>query len=496
MEKERSLGSRAFFAVVLFFGFYVLALSVAAGLLFIPYLLWKTHVSVVGGIPLSCVALAGLILYSIVPRRDKFEPPGPQVTPEDHPRLFSTIETIARDLRQAMPREVYVIPICNAWVAGRGGIMGIGSRRVMAVGIPLLQTLSVPQLTAALAHEFGHYCGGDVKLGPWIYKTRLAITRTVIGLQAGKSILQIPFVLYGNAFLKITSSISRGQEFAADRMAASIAGAAHVASALKKIENTSSNFAVYWQEEVLPVLAKGFYPPVVMGFVQFLSSERAKELKKRFRGRAAEAIKPGPFDTHPTLEDRLAFLNARTREGEDDDSTIDASAPSAMTLLNKEAPEIEQTLMAWVRATQKPPLTPVSWQEVGQKVWPEIWKEGADLFAVELVNPATVADLPGLIQKDTSAPLPAADRQSDIAPPEVSRTIRIMYKYGSALAFAMTRTGWNPEVMPGATVSLDRGGIRFMPFESIAKLARREMGEETWRDLCRDAGILDLSLRP
>ena len=26
-----------------------------------------------------------------------------------------------------------------------------------------------------LAHEFGHFYGGDTKLGPWIYKTRAAI---------------------------------------------------------------------------------------------------------------------------------------------------------------------------------------------------------------------------------------------------------------------------------------------------------------------------------
>jgi Zn-dependent protease with chaperone function len=34
--------------------------------------------------------------------------------------------------------------------------MGFGSRRVMGLGLPLLQALNVSQLEAVLAHEFGH----------------------------------------------------------------------------------------------------------------------------------------------------------------------------------------------------------------------------------------------------------------------------------------------------------------------------------------------------
>jgi Zn-dependent protease with chaperone function len=60
----------------------------------------------------------------------------------------------------------------NAWVMQRGGIMGFGSRRVMGLGLPLMRILTCAQFSAVLAHEFGHYHGGDTKIGPWIYKTR------------------------------------------------------------------------------------------------------------------------------------------------------------------------------------------------------------------------------------------------------------------------------------------------------------------------------------
>jgi Zn-dependent protease with chaperone function len=53
---------------------------------------------------------------------------------------------------------------------------------VMGLGLPLLQTLTVSQFRAVMAHEFGHYYGGDTKLGPWVYKTRAAIVRTLLGI--------------------------------------------------------------------------------------------------------------------------------------------------------------------------------------------------------------------------------------------------------------------------------------------------------------------------
>src|SRR2546430_16869096 len=91
-----------------------------------------------------------------------------------------------------MPTEVSLVADVNAFVTTRGGFMGFGSRRVMGLGLPLLQTLGVRELRAVLAHEFGHYHGGDTKLGPWIYKTRAAIGRTLQGLARYSPVPQKP----------------------------------------------------------------------------------------------------------------------------------------------------------------------------------------------------------------------------------------------------------------------------------------------------------------
>jgi Zn-dependent protease with chaperone function len=72
-------------------------------------------------------------------------------------------------------------------------------------------------------------------LAPWIYKTREAIIRTVRQLSGNSSVLHLPFVWYGQVFLRVTQAISRRQEFAADALAARTVGARPLGSGLRTI---------------------------------------------------------------------------------------------------------------------------------------------------------------------------------------------------------------------------------------------------------------------
>ena len=85
-----------------------------------------------------------------------------------------------------MPEDVYLAPDVNAGVAHVGGFVGIGARPIMILGLPLLAVLNVSELRGVIAHEFGHYVGGETKLAPFIYRTRDAIGRTISGSRAAK----------------------------------------------------------------------------------------------------------------------------------------------------------------------------------------------------------------------------------------------------------------------------------------------------------------------
>ncbi|MEJ2699409.1 MAG: hypothetical protein P8Z70_07095, partial [Desulfuromonadales bacterium] len=107
MDKTQSLTRRAVVAVVLTVGFYVLALVITSLLLFIPY----AEVVYAGRIQLKitlfCLVGAGLILWSVLPRRDRFTPPGPQLQPDEQPDLFKALGEVAAATGQPLPAEVY-----------------------------------------------------------------------------------------------------------------------------------------------------------------------------------------------------------------------------------------------------------------------------------------------------------------------------------------------------------------------------------------------------
>lgn len=78
---QQSLASRAVAAVALMIGFYLLAFTVVAGLLFIPYAEWRWGDRIHVNVAFGCLASAAVILWSILPRIDRFQAPGPRLEP-------------------------------------------------------------------------------------------------------------------------------------------------------------------------------------------------------------------------------------------------------------------------------------------------------------------------------------------------------------------------------------------------------------------------------
>jgi heat shock protein HtpX len=428
------------------------------------------------------------ILRGITPRPDRFEPPGPALTREEHPRLFAALEDVARSTQQAMPTDVYLVPEVNAWVAQRGGIMGFGSHRVMGLGLPLLQTLSVDEMRAVLAHEFGHYHGGDTALGPWIYKTRAAISRTLESLAKHSSVLMKPFEWYGLGFLRITHAISRSQEYAADALAARMVGAAPLATGLRTIHGVAGAFVPYWFTEVVPVLQRGFRPPIAAGFTHFLASP---PIAPQVRAAIEQEMTQGkidPYDTHPPLRDRVAAL------GKPAANAVPDTGPRAITLLDR-VDELEARLVAHVSDVkgETPPLAAIAWSDAGPQVWAAIWRDrirsvGDQLSGITPAQiPAIVADLPGAALRFGFAPHRQAAEQGE-------GTGNVIQLLGTAVAVALLDRGWTVRALPGESVVFSCGSESIEPLSDLVRLAQRELPATAWEATWRRVGLLDLDL--
>jgi Zn-dependent protease with chaperone function len=491
------LAGRAALAVALMVAFYGLALLVIAALLDLVLLEVRFGKFNPFTPPITIVAIVGafLILKSIVPRPDRFLAPGPRLEPVEQPRLFAELRRVAAATEQEMPADVYLLLDVNAWVSQRGGFMGIRSRRVMGLGLPLLQVLDRGQLRGVIAHEFGHYHGGDVRIGPWIYHTRAALVRTLRELTLAPGavgLLTAPFRWYATLFFRVTHAVSRHQELLADALAARVAGALALGSGLRARHAAGLVFPMYLHADVDPVVTAGYLPPLAAGFSQVLERpEISRKLEEAVEQEYKEG-KPDPYDTHPPLRERLAALG------------VTPSGPAlpagerALSLLDG-LPTLERDLAtAWANrtVTEQPSalnrgrvtsLTSLTWDEVGTRISLPAWRGFVKQFSSRLAA-LTPAALPTFDWAELGWKLAAPHGTWE----EASRAADTVV--GVAVGLALVRVGYVLVSHPGGVRALVRGDERVEVFALRERLARSAQEAEAWLAFCERAGIAALDL--
>src|SRR5262245_48718991 len=122
-----SIGGRIAVAIALTVGLYAIALRLvrAFGFAISTDPTQSPHAH--GRLIVGCAIGIAVILWSVAPRIDRFPDPGVRMPREVQPALWRFIDDIARATAQAPPAELFLVGDVNAFVAERGGIMGIGS---------------------------------------------------------------------------------------------------------------------------------------------------------------------------------------------------------------------------------------------------------------------------------------------------------------------------------------------------------------------------------
>jgi hypothetical protein len=362
--------------------------------------------------------------------------------------------------------------------------MGFGSRRVMGIGLPLLQALPLAEVRSVVAHEFGHYTASDVALSPWIHSTRSAIARTVEGI--GDTIVAKPFVWYSRMFMRLTAMVSRRQEFVADQVSARVAGADVAARALQRVSEIAPAYAMYSRTEVMPVLTAGFMPPIHEGFQYFLKSESFRQLAQHLRTAAPEAPELDASDTHPPLPERLRALGAAATT-----AMPPTVAPAASLLSNPDA-YARMLLENAFGPTAVDALRPIRWEQVAESIYAVQWRAFVAVQASWLA-PLTVETLPrgrdGFLAFAKPMKIPGGIENS-------TRIRHVSTLLAAALGVRLIDAGWVPEQMPGLPVIVRNGARTFHPFGTVARLADGSMSEHDWSVQCRELNLSGPLLPP
>lgn len=502
IRRRPSMALFAVSAIAMVIGSYLFVVLLGAACVYLPYLILANSDSFspqIGLLFLFGIVIAVAMLWSLIPRRDKFEAPGMLLDRETQPRLFAELESIAGALNEALPSEVYLIGAPNAFVADRGGVMGFGSRRIMGLGLPLLSLLTVSQFRAVLAHEFAHYYGGDTGLGPWVYKTKSSIVRIFenigsVGELARIAILGVMYMVvatllkgYFIAFLRVINLISRKQEYRADELACLVAGRQNLIDGLQAIHRAAMAWSFYWNNEVAPPLNDGCLVAVGDGFQRFIavpevSSAISKDLSKRL-----QEEKTQPYDTHPPLRDRIAAAE-KLSEG----SAPQDAQPASTLLQNLPATELK-FVETCIPDTRPGSLQYVGWEDVVSRVRIPAWQKFVNEYS-EPLQGVTADSIPDHMDKFREIGSRIRDPKGMLlSPPQ--RTARAGGLFASALALSMIRAGWELQVAP-AVFRIHRGDQEFNPFDAISQLMAGKLSREAWVARCREFGISQLILLP
>ncbi len=493
----------AVFAMVMVVFSYVFVILLAGACVYLPYLVLFNSDSFSPQILLLFlfgIVIAAAMLWSLVPRRDKFEAPGLLLDRNAQPRLFAELESIAAALNEPLPREVYLIGAPNAFVADRGGVLGFGSRRIMGLGLPLLSLLTVSQFRAVLAHEFAHYYGGDTSLGPWVYRTKTSIVRIFenigsVGELARIAILGLMYMAvamllkgYFIAFLRVINLVSRRQEYRADELACLVAGRQNLIDGLQSIHHAAVAWTPYWNNEVSPPLSDGNLVAMGEGFARFVSvPEISSALSKSLSQRMQEE-KTQPYDTHPPLRDRITAAQkfpdsgALASETQPASSLIDDLPATELKFVRDRIPDLQASALHYF-----------GWDDVALSVTIPSWQK----FVAEYSEPlkgVTAESIPDQVQRFREIGSRIRDPKGMLlSPPQ--RTARAGGLFAAALALAMIRSGWELQVQP-AIFHIRRGDQEFNPFEAVNQLLVGKMSRDAWISRCRELGVAEFVLLP
>lgn len=460
----RHVALRAASLLLLWAGFYVLGLSVVAGLLWVPW----AQISYGAGLDVGG-ALAGVggiwLLWGLRPRFREQPDRGPPLPLERHAKLHALVAEVARRAGHAVPHELHLLPDANAF-AGQHAPFLRRRKSLVGIGLPYLAWLDRSGIEAIIAHELGHHVAGDVRLGPWVHRTRSLMGQTLDHLEGSAFWLDLPFVGYARGFVRYSLSVSRAQEVAADAISARVAGAEAAARALV-ITQRSDLWQAYMTNEIEPMLNSGFLPELLKGFDHFEAA-----VSEHLREPEAVADKSSSFDTHPTLAERLAALGVPEPKV--------TERRGSLELLDA-ARDAEEYVLRRMLKNPELPLQPLAWTDAGKLLWLPRFRRTIAPFAHAFAE-TKPEDMPAVVERaDQWA---EALRTGLALFSDQAKRRHVVGMFGTWLCVQLADLGFAIEALPGAPVRASRGSLTLQPFNEVRDLFDGKIDSTTWVATC------------
>jgi Zn-dependent protease with chaperone function len=258
-------------SIILFFVVYVilmlLSVALAIGCLYAGVFVMGNSGHTIGFIAGAGIISIGIMVFIFLIKfifsvKKHDESGTVQVTEKEQPELFRFIRQLTTDTQTQFPKKIVLSPEVNACVYYNDSFwsMFFPVKKNLQIGLGLVNSLTVSEFKAVMAHEFGHFSQRSMKLGSFVYHVNKAIYNMLyenkgfsnfiskwgslhiaiwifvwLTIQLVQGIQFILQKMYG--FInKNYMGLSREMEFHADAVAASVSGSNNLITALRKIE--------------------------------------------------------------------------------------------------------------------------------------------------------------------------------------------------------------------------------------------------------------------
>lgn len=185
-----------------------------------------------------------------------------EITDAEQPRLIAFLHRLADEAGAPRPRKVFVSARVNAAVFYDLSILNLlfPSKKNLEIGLALVNVLSLSEMKAVLAHEFGHFAQRSMAIGSWVYIAQQVASHVIAKRDALDKLLQfiasidlrvawvgwlLQLIVWSirslmDTLLRVVvlaqRALSRQMEFQADLVAVSLTGSDELVHALHKLQ--------------------------------------------------------------------------------------------------------------------------------------------------------------------------------------------------------------------------------------------------------------------
>jgi len=262
---------RMILGIVLFILLYIMLVVVSIGLLLggiaaAYYLVTLRVMWITLAIGISLIAFGVMCfiftIKFIFSKTVDEQPLQVEIKRKDHPVLFEYIEKLSKEVGTQFPKKIYLTPDVNASVSYNSSFwsMFFPVRKNLRIGLGLVNTLTLSEFKATMAHEFGHFSQRSMKTGSYVYTMNkiiynlayqqdqydetlrdwasrggwfgIFISLAGLVVQVFRAILRASYQGLNVTYM----ALSREMEYHADLIACSAAGNEAIISTLRKIE--------------------------------------------------------------------------------------------------------------------------------------------------------------------------------------------------------------------------------------------------------------------